>query len=228
MDERFREGMRLFGEKDYTRAEEVFRDILSHDHSNHAAWNAIGVIFSKTGRYHLADEAFEQALILNPGNITYEKNRDRNLIKIPSDDNPVPIVSYQDMERCRKWRARGKPRLHFRTVLYILMATLGLCLLSGGLFAYTSAKQSGSLAGTGAVEMKVANELGNLATFTLFERDKLLQTKILINNQDPSTFFGFSPSTQVSAEQILGNGLNIRVVGYYKDGTVRDAFNWTL
>ncbi|HOL42317.1 MAG TPA: tetratricopeptide repeat protein, partial [Methanospirillum sp.] len=169
MDERFREGMRLYAEKDYSRAEHIFREILNNDHTNHVVWNAIGVVFSKTGRYQLADEAFEQALILQPGNSTYEKNRDRNLRKIPSDDIPVPMVSHQDMERYRKWRVRGKSRLNIRTITFIVLLTLALCLLSGGLFAYSSVQTQGSGSGNGAVEMKVANELGNLAKFTLLD-----------------------------------------------------------
>lgn len=228
MNERFREGMRLFGEKDYSGAEKIFREILSSDHTNHAAWNAIGVVFSKTDRYSLADEAFEQALLLNPGNITYEKNRDRNLIKIPSTEIQVPIVSYQDIEKCRKWHARGKYRFNLRKVLFIIFVTLGLCLLSGGIFAYSSTMAPGSASGTGEVEVKIANELGKLAMFTLVDRDKLVSTEILLNNRDPSSYFSFSPSSDQSAQQLIKNGLNIRVVGIYKDGSVKDAFNWTL
>lgn len=79
----FDTGMKLFRAGDIAGAIEEFREAVDQDENNHKVWNALGICFSKSGEYEDADTCFENALMLDPGNATYEKNRDKNDQKRP-------------------------------------------------------------------------------------------------------------------------------------------------
>lgn len=74
----FDDGMRLFRAGDVSGACEQFHQAVEQDENNHRAWNALGICLSKTGQYDDADTCFENALMLDPGNATYERNRELN------------------------------------------------------------------------------------------------------------------------------------------------------
>jgi len=75
--------MRLFRSGDVPGACEQFHQAVEQDENNHKAWNALGICLSKSDEYEDADTCFENALMLDPGNSTYERNRERNSLKIP-------------------------------------------------------------------------------------------------------------------------------------------------
>lgn len=79
----FDEGMRLFRSGDIPGACDQFHQAVEQDENNHKAWNALGICLSKTGEYEDAETCFENALMLDPGNATYEKNREKNDQKRP-------------------------------------------------------------------------------------------------------------------------------------------------
>lgn len=79
----FEEGMRLFRSGDIPGACDQFHQAVEQDENNHKAWNALGICLSKTGEYEDADTCFENALMLDPGNSTYERNREKNDTKRP-------------------------------------------------------------------------------------------------------------------------------------------------
>ena len=81
----FDEGMRLFRSGDVPGACEQFHQAVEQDENNHKAWNALGICLSKTGEHEDADTCFENALMLDPGNSTYERNRERNDNKRPAN-----------------------------------------------------------------------------------------------------------------------------------------------
>jgi len=85
----FDEGMRLFREKKYSEAAEKFNDAIESDDQNPKIWNAYGVTLSKLGKFEDAETCFENALLLDPGHLTYQKNLDSliNKKEIPSQTN---------------------------------------------------------------------------------------------------------------------------------------------
>lgn len=73
----------MFRSGDVPGACEQFHQAVEQDENNHKAWNALGICLSKSDEYEDADTCFENALMLDPGNSTYERNRERNSLKIP-------------------------------------------------------------------------------------------------------------------------------------------------
>lgn len=230
MEDQFSEGMRLFKEKNYLMAENSFRDLINSDHTNHKAWNALGVTFSKNGKYDFADEAFEQALILDPGNITYEKNQNRNQSKIVSPQSDSLMIDCLNTIKCNKnQRLKRNYFQILRKCVYLIVISFVLLVLGSAVLAYNSVFPSDMTSNLNkSVEAKVTTEMANLALFTLKDRDKLVNTDIRLNDQKVSNFFDFSSSSEKDSTQVIGNSLNIKIVGYYTDGSVRDAFNWTI
>jgi len=59
------------------------------DDQNPKIWNALGVALSKSGDLESADVCFENAVMLDPGNLTYErnlgKNQDKNVHNNPNE-----------------------------------------------------------------------------------------------------------------------------------------------
>lgn len=77
----FQDGIRLFKEGHYAEAVEKLHAVASAEHTNHKAWNALGVALSKTGDIDQAIVCFENALVLDSANQTYQKNLDRAKVK---------------------------------------------------------------------------------------------------------------------------------------------------
>ncbi|MBN1167859.1 MAG: tetratricopeptide repeat protein [Methanospirillaceae archaeon] len=85
-----RDGMEWYRACDYAKAAEEFFQVVDEDNTNPKAWNALGICLNKLGQYQNADTCFEKALLLDPTNKTFTKNRIMNGSKIPK---PNPILS---------------------------------------------------------------------------------------------------------------------------------------
>ena len=70
----FQSGMRALKNKQYDEAVIHFTNAIQEKSDIHKAYNALGVTYSKTGNKKEAEKCFEKALILDPYNLTYEKN----------------------------------------------------------------------------------------------------------------------------------------------------------
>lgn len=85
-----RDGMECYRAGEYAAAAREFFQVLDDDNTNHKVWNALGICLNKLGQYQNAATCFEKALLLDPTNKTYTKNRIMNAGKIPE---PNPILS---------------------------------------------------------------------------------------------------------------------------------------
>lgn len=79
---KYQEGIREFRAGNYERAGTLFQEALDINDQNHKAWNALGIACSKVGQIEDALTCFENALMIEPGNITYQNNFDK--IKVSS------------------------------------------------------------------------------------------------------------------------------------------------
>ncbi|WP_181391323.1 tetratricopeptide repeat protein [Methanospirillum stamsii] len=123
----FDEGMRLFRSGDIPGACEQFHQAVEQDENNHKAWNALGICLSKTGEYEDAETCFENALMLDPGNATYEKNREKNDQKRPvgwkirENEKPAP-----EPKQTQKREYSGYQRNWLQIPLYIIPMILAI------------------------------------------------------------------------------------------------------
>ncbi len=78
---RFQEGIKLYQQEDFVKAAEIFHQIVVEDRMNHRAWNAYGICLTRLKEYQAAHDCYENALMLEPGNMSYERNKDRNEVK---------------------------------------------------------------------------------------------------------------------------------------------------
>ena len=115
----FDEGMRLFRSGNITGARGQFHQAVEQDENNHKAWNALGICLSKTGEYEDADTCFENALMLEPGNSTYERNREKNSLKIPIR-RPENKISEPVRSNAKKGDDTGYQRNWFQIPLYFI------------------------------------------------------------------------------------------------------------
>lgn len=83
----FQLGLSAFKIGQYENAINLFHKAIDEDNNNPKIWNAFGVTLSKQGDFISARKCFENALMMDPGNITYEKNRDKNEKQIPISRN---------------------------------------------------------------------------------------------------------------------------------------------
>lgn len=121
----FDDGMRLFRAGDVSGACEQFHQAVEQDENNHRAWNALGICLSKTGHYDDADTCFENALMLDPGNPTYERNRERNSLKMPikrPDKKTADIVRTNTIKECDSSYRRN----WFQIPLYLIPMILAI------------------------------------------------------------------------------------------------------
>lgn len=81
-DERYKRGMAKYKDGEWKEAAEIFHAIVEDDQVNHRAWNAYGICLTKLGEYKEAGKSYENALLMQPGNASYEKNRDINAEKM--------------------------------------------------------------------------------------------------------------------------------------------------
>lgn len=89
----FQDGVRLYREGKYSEAVEKLHSVVSAEHENHKAWNALGVALSKVGDLDQSIICFENARSLEPGNETYRKNLEKAKIKKSQSKPVAPIQS---------------------------------------------------------------------------------------------------------------------------------------
>ncbi|PKL59289.1 MAG: hypothetical protein CVV33_08615 [Methanomicrobiales archaeon HGW-Methanomicrobiales-4] len=70
--------MDFYQNGDFTRAAELFHQIVQADKTNHKAWNAYGICLTKHGEYDVAAGCYENAIRLDQGNRKYQKNFEIN------------------------------------------------------------------------------------------------------------------------------------------------------
>ena len=77
IDDSFHKGLKAYRDGNYPEAVQLLKNAVNENEGNHKAWNALGVTFSKMGRIEEAVSCYENALKYDPGNISYEQNRDQ-------------------------------------------------------------------------------------------------------------------------------------------------------
>lgn len=89
MDEKelFQNGIREYRSGNYQKAEDFLQKSLEIDDQNPKVWNTLGIVLTSQGRHDDATICFENALILDPGNETFEKNNRINDRKRNSADS---------------------------------------------------------------------------------------------------------------------------------------------
>ncbi|MDX8551759.1 tetratricopeptide repeat protein [Methanospirillum sp. J.3.6.1-F.2.7.3] len=74
MDDLFKIGLQKYRESKYAEARDLFLLSIQNDDSNPKTWNALGICYTKLGQIDEASNCYDTALMLDPGNATYEKN----------------------------------------------------------------------------------------------------------------------------------------------------------
>jgi tetratricopeptide (TPR) repeat protein len=74
-----------FRRGDVKSAINLLTKLVDARENDHRAWNVLGVAFAKSGLYEDADVCFQNAVMLDPQNQVYSKNRDKNLNYLPKD-----------------------------------------------------------------------------------------------------------------------------------------------
>jgi len=99
IDDSFHKGLKAYRDGRYQEAVQLLYSAVSDNEENHKAWNALGVTFSKMGRVEEAVNCYENALKYDPGNTSYEQNRDQivqkafsRLPKAPDLERPAPVM----------------------------------------------------------------------------------------------------------------------------------------
>ena len=93
--------MEAFRSGNYQAAADAFHDAITTDDQDHKAWNALGVVYTKTGEYEAADTCYENALTLAPGTAAYQRNQAKNRARwhpadvLDVDDGPVLAIHQQ-------------------------------------------------------------------------------------------------------------------------------------
>lgn len=127
----FNEGMSAFKAGDYEQAAHEFVAVTEADEHNHKGWNALGICLSKTGEYEAAHTCFENALALDAGNATYQKNLDKNDKKrgiepdLELDDEPAPLKTQIPKKRVEYTPPQTDEGDRFSNKLSIILAVAG-------------------------------------------------------------------------------------------------------
>jgi hypothetical protein len=77
----YQAGISAFKSGDYQSALNELHQATEEDDQNHKAWNALGVVLTKTGDFETADTCYQNALTLAPDTPVYQRNRDKNRVK---------------------------------------------------------------------------------------------------------------------------------------------------
>lgn len=74
----YKNGIEAYRRGELNRAVDSLMQVVDAKEDDHRAWNALGVVLTKTKKYDDADVCFENALSLDPSNEVYERNRTKN------------------------------------------------------------------------------------------------------------------------------------------------------
>lgn len=100
LEDSFHKGLKAYRDGQYQEAIQLLYEAVSDNEKNHKAWNALGVTFSKLGRFEEAVNCYENALKYDPGNTSYEQNRDQIVKKAFSkiQSEPTPQIPVQPVD----------------------------------------------------------------------------------------------------------------------------------
>ena len=126
----FKIGMQSYRNGQYEEARDYFNQALDIDDSNPKIWNSLGIIYSKLGKYNEAEVCYENALIIDPGNETYEKNLKINAKKkIQGSTGGKKVNPIKDQNNQTK-RISNYNNLKNLAIFFIMsIFFLGVCLI---------------------------------------------------------------------------------------------------
>lgn len=78
----YQKGIMAYRRGEMGHAIDILMKVVEQSEENHHAWNALGVALTKTGKYQDADLCFENALVIDPDNAVYLRNRDKNAVHL--------------------------------------------------------------------------------------------------------------------------------------------------
>lgn len=79
------DGMAAFQAGNYAEAIQIFNKAVKEEPDNSRLYNAIGMCYAKLNKKENARAAFESALMIDPDNVTYQRNIER------IEPKPVPV-----------------------------------------------------------------------------------------------------------------------------------------
>jgi archaellin len=123
IDDTFHKGLKAYREGNYPDAIQLLKNAVAENEANHKAWNALGVTYSKIGRIEEAVSCYENALKYDPGNTSYEQNRDQIVKKAFSRLPSSPLS-----------RGQGNAGVDYRrifipVILLVLVVSIALYVL---------------------------------------------------------------------------------------------------
>jgi archaellin len=123
IDDSFHKGLKAYRDGKYQEAVQLLYSAVSENEKNHKAWNALGVTFSKMGRLEEAVTCYENALKYDPGNTSYEQNRNQIVQKAYSKLPQSP-----DLERPSPVRVDIR-RFFLPSIILIILALIAIFML---------------------------------------------------------------------------------------------------
>lgn len=109
LDDSFHEGLKAFRDGRYQEAIQLLHESVAANEQNHKAWNALGVTYTKLGELENALNCYENALKYDPGNLSYEQNRDQIVktafkkISPPEEDRKPDIKQDRKQDIKTNW-----------------------------------------------------------------------------------------------------------------------------
>ena len=78
IEEIYKKGIYAYRKGELNNASDLLMQVVEANEEDHRAWNALGVVLTKAGKYEDADVCFENALVHDQLNEVYERNRKKN------------------------------------------------------------------------------------------------------------------------------------------------------
>jgi tetratricopeptide (TPR) repeat protein len=126
--DRFRHSLTLIKSGQYQEASEILAGVCKEEESNHKAWNAFGVALAKLGEGESARTCFSNALLFDPDNPTYKRNRDK---LAPKGISPGALAG-ENAELPVSKTIKKKKTYDYTLIAGILLLVLGIILIIAG------------------------------------------------------------------------------------------------
>jgi len=160
MADTLQHGISLFKEGKYAEAAELLQLHLQENENDPKAWNALGVICSKSGQYEDAGTCFENALICDPDNPVYIRNLEKNRKKLSPNNSRVDSVeNVETQSRSRK--LLSSPPFSNPWIIYAGVI-IGVLIIAGVVFMGLSANFTNS----GASHLNTSPDTRTIAVST--------------------------------------------------------------
>ena len=72
----YKTGVDAYRRGELQKASDLLMQVVEASEEDHRAWNALGVVFTRMGKYEDAEVCFDNALTLDPSNEVYMRNRE--------------------------------------------------------------------------------------------------------------------------------------------------------